>query len=136
MKIEVSNLFDVRKDKKLIRTLFSLTLRGYSHMRLIMHTTNNLFAKDCVVVLAKQDNKIIGWSLIQDNYAHFYVARAFRRRGVGTMLYNKAKKVCEQLHCSAWDNASSQFFNKNKAKLCGEPWQDIISSNQTEIYFD
>lgn len=137
----ITDLEEARKDKKLMRVLFALTLRGYSEMRMTMHTIWGAHAKDCKIVLAKLNDKIIGWSLAypysEGMSAHFYVARSFRRKGIGTVLYNKTKEICgENMYCSSWDKVSAGFFIKNKAKICGEAWQDIILSNPTDIYID
>lgn len=137
MKTEVTTLYEARKDKTLMRVLYSLTLRGYSEMRFVMHTVSGEHAKDCVIIFAKEYDKIVGWSIIYLNYANFYVARAFRRKGIGTILYNKAREVCgKNILCSAWDKASSHFFTKHKAKLYGGQWRDTTSSSLTEIFFD
>lgn len=135
MKTEITNLFEARKNKKLMRVLFSLTLRGHSEMRFTLHSIYGEYEKDCVIILAKKNQKIIGWALVYLNCAHFYVAHAFRRKGVGTILYNKAKEVCgDHILCSAWDKVSTRFFTKNKAKLYGAAWQDTISSSLMDIY--
>jgi len=142
-----SNLYETRKDKKLMRILFSLTLRGYSEMRFALHSIGKDESKNCAIILARNNNKVVGWALIYPfnivrcakpgTYAHFYVARTFRRKGIGTMLYNKAKEDCgENILCSAWDEISSQFFTKNKAKLYGDKWQDSTSSNLMDIFFN
>lgn len=138
--LQITDLFEVRKDKKLMRILFSLTLRGYSEMRVAMHTILGEEAKDCKIVIAKLNDKIAGWSLAYPYTdglaAHFYVARAFRRKGIGTILYNQMKELCENIYCSSWDKVSAAFFMKNKARICDELWQDTILSNPAEIYID
>lgn len=144
---EVTNLYEARKDKNLMRTLYSLTLRGYSEMRTHMHLVcEDEFAKQTKIILAREKNKIVGWALIYPfsifYFAHFYVARNFRRKGIGTILYNKAKELCVDrvaMYCSAWDRISAAFYARNKAKTytsSEEKWRDFISSSLTEIYLD
>lgn len=139
MKTQVVSLYDARKDKKLMRVLYALTLRGFSTMRFYLQCICDEFDKDYPIILVKSKSKVVGWALIvadKDNYyAHFYVSRAFRRKGIGTILYNKAKKLCgERIFCSAWDRVSAKFFEKNKANLYGELWRDTTSLNPMDIY--
>jgi len=142
--IHIINLFEARKDKKLMRVLFSLTLRGESEMRNHMHSVCGDYAKEHPIILVRHRKRVIGWALIhpfgQTYHAHFYVARAFRRKGIGTILYNKAKELCwkkkRSIYCSSWDKISASFFIKNKAKIYGESWQDTTSLNLMDIYLD
>lgn len=139
-----SNLFRARKNKKLMRSLYSLTLRGWSEMRSHMHSVMGEYAKDYKIILAKTENGIAGWALLppygNDRQAHFYVASAYRRRGIGSLLYKKALQLCKRekkdMYCSAWDATSSRFFSKHKAKTYGETWKDITSSSPMDIYLD
>lgn len=144
MQIEITNLYEARKNKNLMRVLFSLTLRGYSEMRIHMHSVCGDYAKNYIIIFAKKNRKIVGWALVfpfaATYHAHFYVARAFRRKGVGTILYNTAKELCwkkrRSIYCSSWDKTSARFFIKNKAKIYGEAWQDTISLNPVGIYLN
>jgi len=146
MKLQTTNLYEVRKNKKLMRVLFSLTLRGYSEMRTHLHSIWGEYSKQCPIVLAKYKNKVVGWAImyryVDDGRgwywsAHFYVNRAFRRKGIGTTLYNEAKRLCgDNMYCSAWDKTSAAFFAKNKAKIEEGTWQDTISSNLMDTYLD
>lgn len=145
-KISTANLFEARKDKDLMRVLFSLTIRNLgpnriSSMRYEMHTVFGDFAKKYKIILARNSKKIAGWALLapyDDIYhAQFYVARAFRRKGLGTILYNKGKTLCPKnsMFCLPWDEVSAKFFERNKAQL-GEFGWDTTSLDLTEIYSD
>lgn len=132
--VQITNLFEVRQDKNLMRILYSLTLRGYSEMRMSMHTIWGDAAKECKIVLARLNRKVVGWSLAHQYpeglAAHFYVARNFRRKGIGTILYNCTKELCKKdIYCSSWDKISASFFIKNKAKIYSGSVEHLLTSD-------
>lgn len=70
------------------------------------------------VFLCKFGKKILGWALV-----HFgcewrfrvYVASKFRRLGIGTKLYKKAKKEFKTFGVCRFDFVSNSFYNFVKA---------------------
>jgi GNAT superfamily N-acetyltransferase len=128
IKIQTTNLAEARKDRKLMRVLYALTLRGDSAMRDELNSVcSEEYAAQYYIVLAKNKSRVVGWSIVfmpwlDRNYkAYFYVARRFRRKKVGTALYNMAKAYCvsnkRKMICSSWDEISASFFIKHKAEV-------------------
>lgn len=84
------------------------------------------------IILAKKGNKVIGWALYTPEassyralcndcsrykkyYFQVYVARDYRRQGIGTAMLNEAKKRAKrlghQIVVFPHDNASDHFFD-------------------------
>ncbi len=125
--IEIISLTEARQNRTLMRTLYALTLRGISSMRNELNSVCSVELSDKYkIILAKNDEKVVGWAMIfpvylyqNVNYAYFYVARAARKKGVGSVLFKSAKEVCDGLSksmwCSPWDVTSAKFFMRNNA---------------------
>lgn len=124
IKLYITNLFDARQDRFLMMKLRALTLRGISSMRNEINTVSLEYAKYYNIILAKYNDIIIGWAMVFPNYlqseynAYFYVAKKYRRVGIGTMLLKKAKFICKKLNskiiCFPHDEISTSFFRSNK----------------------
>jgi hypothetical protein len=119
---KTTNLFEVKKDSRLLHNLYSLTLRGLSEMRYNLNSVlAPTLAKQYIIILARIDNKVVGWSLLapylgleQFYCAHFYVAIKYRRVGVGMALLKKAKIILDDINKKIitfpWDERSTNFF--------------------------
>lgn len=133
IKIEEITLHKARKDQKLMRILYGLTLKGTSNMRYeLKNTRNEYFAKQYIILLAKINDKIVGWALMYPSfiyakrepskifYYNVYVSKSWRRVGVGKKLFIKAqsinkKKTLRRLRVSPHDDISASFFTDVKA---------------------
>lgn len=66
------------------------------------------------VVLVKENDMILGWGMRLDGgQVGVWVRSTHRRKGVGTKIINRMKKL-GPLHTFPHDVRSEQFFNKNK----------------------
>lgn len=84
------------------------------------------------VILATNLNKIVGWALLSREYSNFkfangtvgfkpdsgylfqvYVDSQYRRMGIGTRLFNQARKISDsyKIGVSPWNQSSHCFYN-------------------------
>lgn len=76
------------------------------------------------VFIVKDNGKCVGWSIIKERKKNktpqfefmVYIKRKYRRRGIGTKLYNRSKKYFElpdkDIRVYATTNYNSIFFDK------------------------
>ena len=78
------------------------------------------------VFIVKDNDKCIGWAVIKQRKSHhklkfkfefmIYIRKKYRRRGIGTKLYNRAKKHFKledkDIKVYLTTNYNSQFFDK------------------------
>lgn len=67
------------------------------------------------VVLIEDGEQLLAWALIyrsfyQSNDVHFYVRRAFRRRGLGRMLMREVRRYTRKPRVQAWNEVAEAFF--------------------------
>lgn len=90
------------------RHLLKLTLRE-GEMRGVVRDK-----PDCYTAVAFLDGKPVGWALVNilsnHNEGMFYVQRAYRRRGIGKMLYEKIRKRRRGFTVYPHDYTSASFF--------------------------
>ena len=82
------------------------------------------------MLLAWEQGQIIGWAFI--NRRRFdsklqigvYVARSWRRKGVGSKLLEKARQFAKEegreLVCQPWNNAGYSFYEKHSVSYTWE----------------
>ena len=71
---------------------------------------------DKVVIHYDERGKIDGWAYVfgkKADTAWFYVSPASRRKGVGTKLANRVKKINNHVTTEPWDRRGAKFFQKN-----------------------
>jgi len=77
----------------------------------------DISAKDVPIVIARNHNTIMGWSLIAE--AHYtmgrrimmiYVPKRFRRRGIGTKLARRMSRF-KNVYCYPWDEGAKGFYD-------------------------
>lgn len=122
--------------EKEIKTLFSLTIRGYSELRYRFHNIVSYLKErhipgrrkeiNATLILAEQDDKINGWAMLDWSgsscFLQINVRTSCRRLGIGTMLVNEAIDICKKRHCrkpivDAWDTRSTKFYEKFGDKI-------------------
>jgi len=122
--------------QKEIRTLFSLTLRGWSELRYRFHKVVSYLRErdipgrikeiNATIILAEADDKISGWAMLEWDgsscFLQMNVRTSCRRFGIGTMLVNEAIDICKKKHhrkptVEAWDIRSEKFYKKFGNKL-------------------
>jgi len=78
------------------------------------------------VFIVKDNDKCVGWAVIKQRKSHLhlkfkfefmvYLRKKYRRKGIGTKLYNKAKKHFKledkDIKVYITTNYNSEFFNK------------------------
>lgn len=100
------------------RQVYSLNLRHNGTMQLRLREARKE-KEPLKVVLAKEGDAIVGWSLIvpsppgyrRRTEAWFYVRKSHRRRGVGTKLMARTRKL-DDVMVVPWDDRSKAFFNR------------------------
>lgn len=111
---------------KLIQTLYRLTLKDGTMRNDLKELLRG--SAEGRVIVARFRNKIIGWCLVSREcknhrfYVAVYVRKEYRRRGIGTLLTNKAKQYAAAKNrgiiCQCWDERSFNFFtNMNLKKI-------------------
>jgi GNAT superfamily N-acetyltransferase len=126
LSIKSVEMDDVLKDADLLATVRRLTLGGNSGMNvaldyyLILKTTRSVRAH---AIIAYHDDEAIGWALLtresdkhsfQERIGHaciqVYVARPYRRNGVGCSLLKTATELYEDtIHVYEW--SEPKFFS-------------------------
>jgi len=68
------------------------------------------------VIIAYEGKLIVGWALIQKEGRRWEfqvnVRKAYRRKGIGTKIFNKAIKYSKNIKTYPHDEVSTKFFNK------------------------
>jgi L-amino acid N-acyltransferase YncA len=69
------------------------------------------------VVLAKDGEKLVGWGMTLNDHSPrpasgYYVRRTERRKGIGGMIYQAARKEEPNLQVFPHDKKSNAFFRK------------------------
>jgi GNAT superfamily N-acetyltransferase len=78
------------------------------------------------VFIVKDNGKCVGWAVIKQRKSHLhlkfkfefmvYIKRKYRRKGIGTKLYNRAKKFFDledkDIKVYITTNYNSEFFDK------------------------
>lgn len=64
---------------------------------------------DTVVMLDK--GEVIGWTLISENWAMFYVRPEYRREGVGRRLATRLHKHYDNPLVDGWSHEAASFFS-------------------------
>ncbi len=115
------------KDSDLVANLIKLTLPSFSEMKnqinQILNFSRAGIESDGHIILAKVDDDIVGWSLLQENMPEIgmfrgtvfmvFVKPQYRRMKIGTALINKAKELVPSMYVYPHDYVSSEFFIKN-----------------------
>ena len=77
-------------------------------------------------ILARIDNKIVGWGLINtknNNSFNIFIANNYRRCGIGTLIVKAAKHIAKEktgrkrLTVFPQNDAGWAFYEKNKVKV-------------------
>jgi len=92
-------------DDTVFNKLYYLTNYGASVMRsLLDQYKKNKASKRFIAIIVKQNNKYIGWCLIEKGktnaFMSFYVKPEKREKGIGRNLINKAKRHAKNNICS------------------------------------
>jgi len=100
--------------------LYYLTNHGASTMRsLLDYYKINRVTKNFVAIIVKQNNKYIGWCLIEKESANafmmFYIKPEKREKGIGRNLINRAKRYAKNkgiktIFVAPWNDTSKAFF--------------------------
>ncbi len=107
-------------DDTLFNKLYHLTNYGASTMRsLLDYYKINRTAKNFIAIIVKQNNKYIGWCLIEkessDAFMMFYIKPEKREKGIGRNLINRAiryvkNKKMKTVFVAPWNDTSKAFF--------------------------
>ena len=130
--IDKLKISDLEKNNKLYNVLRGLNLKGAMRDELVNAIGSFRAFKDFkdkkeswqhhVIFIAKSpNNQILGWSLYfpcdwrkSQMISYFYVRKSSRRKGIGTLLYNKVDELAQvqkkRFECYPWDQISRQFF--------------------------
>lgn len=127
--ISKHNFAKLIEDKQVYARLLVLTRNIEGGLRdLLKGTKSNKFKTSRrTAILAKIGNKIVGWGLIntkaKNNPFNIFVAKNYRRCGIGTMIIKAAKYIAKKktgktkLTVFPQDNAGWDFYTKNKVKV-------------------
>lgn len=135
-KIELKSFNDIVLDKELLSNLRNLTISSYSGMNYEMNNilrTVQVRPVKAHALLAYESNELVGWALLSEepsDYSFFtrhegfspnrdgimfqvYIHPEHRRKGIGTKLLSKAKRLAalKTLSVCPWDTNSIGFFN-------------------------
>lgn len=80
---------------------------------------------DQVVIHYDEVGKIDGWAYVfggDARKAWFYVSPPARRKGIGTKLANRVRKINPMTRTDPWDKRSAKFFQKNQLLDKGHSW--------------
>ena len=101
-------------------TLVRMNMQAAGSMQSRIKTDYHYGAPDDrqVVIHYREDGKIDGWAYVFNGYrnnttAWFYVSPKARRKGVGTKLANRVKKIDKKIVTQPWDKRGAKFFQKN-----------------------
>lgn len=111
---------------KTIRRLKQLTLSGeyggsMMHETLVEIETGYRSSREVPLVLAWEDNKIVGWGLLtpqeycESRVMMIFVMKSYRRRGIGSAIAKKLRRF-QDSRCLPWDERSYEFYNSLKIK--------------------
>ncbi len=118
LRVQQLRMKDILGKPRLVGRLRYLTLGKGGIMRKEFDEMRYINDKGCIFFVAKDDNRIIGWSMVfptcsKTYNAYFYVERGKRRMGIGTLLYRAASKACKdkkkKILCFP-DNYNKGFF--------------------------
>lgn len=67
--------------------------------------------------VAYNNRKIQGWAISFKENSHIYVLPKYRRKGIGTKIYQEVVLNNPETYFEPWDEVSDKFFEKNNAKI-------------------
>jgi GNAT superfamily N-acetyltransferase len=138
IKLKTIDMNKILKDPEALKGLRALTLRptweGPSGMNTELNSLREISKTrkvEAKAITAWLNGDMIGWSLCSKESSDFpfmngsfegkgvlfqvFVDHRFRRKGVGTALLRRARRVCkEKLTVCPWDDRSYSFFEKHK----------------------
>jgi len=91
-----------------------LNLRGNGEMHWNLARLRNEKNANARVYMIKEGGKLIAWSLVFGDCAHFYTRSTHRRKGYGTRLVKKVNKEHDRPVVYAHDETAQEFFGAVK----------------------
>lgn len=137
--IIIKSFNEVFLNKNLMKSLRELTLDKKSGLNYELNNLEKISQNrkaNAKIILAYDENKIIGWALLSREYSKFnfpngapgfapdqgslfevFVSRPYRRKGVATNLFKVARKNAGpyKIAICPWNDSSFSFFEKLKS---------------------
>lgn len=98
--------------------LNKLNMGSYGQMQYILDELYFGGDKDAMVIIHKVDDTIVGWGIIFTRYEtglksfQVYVHNDWRRKGIGSKILQRARKMYDEFDVFPWDEQSHAFFGK------------------------
>ena len=129
VKISKHSFAKLIENEQVYKRLLILTRNIGGGMRDLLKDTkaNKFKTSKRTAIVAKIENKIVGWGLIntkaKNNPFNIFVAKNYLRCGIGTMIIKAAKYIAKKktgkskLRVFPQDDAGWCFYSKNKVKV-------------------
>lgn len=128
------------RSRTVLKNVSSLSRDEYNTLvRMNMHNAGSMMSsiyvdrrrphtENKVVIHYDEAGKIDGWAYVfprertWPTKAWFYVSPKSRRKGIGTRLANRVKKIDKKIATEPWDKRSASFFKKNNLLDSNHSW--------------